>query len=270
MGEHAYVGVETAPATCGADGVMTYTCSACGDSYTETIPATGEHAYDDEYDAACNACGDVREVPEKPVDPGLPADAPAFVVESVSASAGEEFTVAVRTERNSGIVSLKLQVSYDTDLLELVGAEELDFEDTVFSPITKTPFIINWVDALRPNNTTDGVVALLTFRVKDDAPAGQTEITLSYDAADVFDQDFEDVAFRTVSGTVEIVDYVVGDATDDGVINNKDLARLQQYLSGWEVSVNAKASDVTGDGNVNNKDLARLQQYLSGWDVTLG
>ena len=270
VGVHTYNSVVTAPATCGEDGVMTYTCSICSRSYTETVPATGEHAYDDEYDATCNACGAVREVPEKPVDPGLPEDAPAFVVESVSASAGEEFTVAVRTERNSGIVSLKLQVSYDTDLLELVGAEELDFEDTVFSPITKTPFIINWVDALRPNNTTDGVVALLTFRVKEGAAVGATEIAVSYNSADVFDEDFEDVAFRTVSGTVEIVEYTLGDIDDDGVVNNKDLARLQQHLSGWEVSVNAKASDVTGDGTVNNKDLARLQQYLSGWDVTLG
>ena len=28
--------------------------------------------------------------------------------------------------------------------------------------------------------------------------------------------------------------------------------------------------DLTGDGKVNNKDLGRLQQYLSDWDVTLG
>jgi hypothetical protein len=69
---------------------MTYTCSVCGHSYEEAIPATCEHdydnacdaecnecgdirtpddhVYDDEYDADCNVCGDVREVPEKPVE----------------------------------------------------------------------------------------------------------------------------------------------------------------------------------------------------------
>lgn len=34
-------GVITTPATCGEDGVKTFTCTLCGESYTETIPATG-------------------------------------------------------------------------------------------------------------------------------------------------------------------------------------------------------------------------------------
>ena len=35
---HDYVGVVTSPATCVAKGVKTFTCSECGDSYTEDIP----------------------------------------------------------------------------------------------------------------------------------------------------------------------------------------------------------------------------------------
>ena len=60
---HNYVGKETQAPTCGAEGVKTYTCSHCGDSYTEAIDAVGEHIYDDEYDAKCNGCGDVRDLP---------------------------------------------------------------------------------------------------------------------------------------------------------------------------------------------------------------
>lgn len=41
---HSYIGEVTKAATCGSAGVMTYTCSVCGDTYTETIPATG-HDY---------------------------------------------------------------------------------------------------------------------------------------------------------------------------------------------------------------------------------
>ncbi len=33
----------TAEATCGADGVITHTCTWCGHSWTEVIPATGDH-----------------------------------------------------------------------------------------------------------------------------------------------------------------------------------------------------------------------------------
>lgn len=41
---HSYSTVTTDP-TCGADGMTVYTCSLCGDSYSETIPATGNHSY---------------------------------------------------------------------------------------------------------------------------------------------------------------------------------------------------------------------------------
>ncbi|MCD7803956.1 MAG: leucine-rich repeat domain-containing protein [Oscillospiraceae bacterium] len=44
-GNHTYdTGVVTKEATCTEDGEMTYTCTVCGDSYTETIAATG-HSY---------------------------------------------------------------------------------------------------------------------------------------------------------------------------------------------------------------------------------
>ncbi|MBQ6874607.1 MAG: hypothetical protein IJN46_00035, partial [Lachnospiraceae bacterium] len=62
-------------------------------------------------------------------------------------------------------------------------------------------------------------------------------------------------------------EYLPGDINNDGLVNNRDLTRLFQYLSYWEVEVNEAALDVNGDGNVNNRDLTRLFQYLSNWDV---
>ena len=59
---HPYTSTVTKPADCGNDGVKTYTCPECGDSYTEVIPATGNHTYDNACDASCNVCGGTREV----------------------------------------------------------------------------------------------------------------------------------------------------------------------------------------------------------------
>ncbi len=59
--QHAYTATVTKQPTCGATGVRTYTCT-CGHSYTETIPATGNHVYDGDDDTVCNVCGHVRDV----------------------------------------------------------------------------------------------------------------------------------------------------------------------------------------------------------------
>ena len=58
---HEYTSAVTKQPTCGATGVRTYTCS-CGESYTETIAATGNHTYDNACDKDCNVCGATRTV----------------------------------------------------------------------------------------------------------------------------------------------------------------------------------------------------------------
>ena len=52
---HTYTSTITTPATCTADGETTYTCTVCGDTYTEPIPATGEHE-DADNDGYCDTC----------------------------------------------------------------------------------------------------------------------------------------------------------------------------------------------------------------------
>ena len=76
------------------------------------------------------------------------------------------------------------------------------------------------------------------------------------------------------TGNTEVINklenHKPGDINDDGVVNNKDLTRLFQKLSGLNVKVNDAALDVNGDGKKNNKDITTLFKYLSGWDnITL-
>ena len=61
-----------------------------------------------------------------------------------------------------------------------------------------------------------------------------------------------------------------GDADGDDVINNKDLAKLMQFINGWDVEIDKEAVDVNVDGVINNKDYALIMRYLNGWEVELG
>ena len=57
---HNYESVTT-PADCENDGKIVYTCSRCGDSYEEIIPAS--HTYTNNCDMDCNVCGEYRDAP---------------------------------------------------------------------------------------------------------------------------------------------------------------------------------------------------------------
>ncbi len=74
MHEHSYILSATGIATCTENGYIAYTCS-CGDTYTETIPATGHK--DENGDYKCdNSCGYEYEkpVPETPDKPDTPSN----------------------------------------------------------------------------------------------------------------------------------------------------------------------------------------------------
>ena len=63
--------------------------------------------------------------------------------------------------------------------------------------------------------------------------------------------------------------YIPGDVDGNGVVNVRDLGRLQQYLNGFDVTINEAAANVDGNTSVNVRDLGCLQQYLNGFDVEL-
>lgn len=135
------------------------------------------------------------------------AEAPGkFVVGKVEAVQGETVTVKIYTSDNPGIVSLKLMVSYDDSLLELTDITGGAFSNASFGPITSNPIAVNWVDAVHPDNTTNGMVAKLTFKVLDTAPIGRTSITITYDPDDVYDSSFDNVPFDIENGYVKIVE----------------------------------------------------------------
>ena len=230
-------------------------CTVCNEELSRvTIKTAKGHKLD--VNGKCSVC---KETVEEPT----------FFVTSDKALLGKEVKVNVVVKNNPGIVSMKLGIDYDSDVFELVTAEGGAFTTVAFGPTTNHPFYVNWVDSINPNNTTDGIVATLTFKVKDEAAVGTSVITIDYDPDDVYDANFENVGFEKNYGFMEVRDYTPGDANDDGVINNKDLGLLMQYIIEEDVFVMLYACDVNADGKINNRDYALLMQYVNGWNVEL-
>lgn len=60
-----------------------------------------------------------------------------------------------------------------------------------------------------------------------------------------------------------------GDINNDGKVNLRDVIRLNQYVAGWNVTVDSGSTDVNGDGKTNLRDVIRLNQYVAGWNVSI-
>lgn len=205
------------------------------------------------------------------------AKEPTFVVSKEKADAGDTVKVTISTKNNPGIISMKLLVKYDANALELTDAKDGKFNNVVFSDTKTTPFIVNWIDSIHPNNKTNGTVATLVFKVLDTAPEGKSEISVSYDPDDVFEMtssnDFVNVTFATQNGYVDITNSNATSnssskqETDEDTVSSDDNQTssnvpdstysqiLEQiYESADNQSVSDEVANNSGDGSVANQD----------------
>jgi hypothetical protein len=90
-------------------------------------------------------------------------------------------------------------------------------------------------------------------------------------------KDSDDVFFNVYSGSYahefavshnipyEFIDYIMGDANNDRLINIQDVTLIQKYKAGLKqlTGNGLKAADVTGDGEVSVRDATQIQRYLA-------
>ncbi len=205
-----------------------------------------------------------------------------FSTQNTEAYVGDEFDVVISVDSNPGIISAKLDVAYDSNVFELVGVKEGDFDKTIeslgenincynFGDITANPFAVNWVNPFSKNIFTNGTFAIVTFRVKDDAAEGNYDISIVPDnTGNIFNAKFNDIPAETITATVGVKGKLAGDVNGDRSVDNKDLALLMQYMSNWNVEIDLDVADVDSNGKIGNKDYALIMRYINGWDVQLG
>ena len=198
---------------------------------------------------------------------------PHLVVETATAVAGDTVTVTVSIVNNPGFGGMAFDLFYDTSMLELVSYElDIGSGICVDSGIGTYENKVNFQYAGMSNVTGDGTLVTFTFKVKDTAEVGLARVWAVLEPGTVFTYEGRtevDFALASLSGGVEIIEYLKGDVNGDGIVNNRDATRLMQYLAGWDVEVVEAALDVNGDGVINNRDATRLMQYLAGWDVEI-
>jgi hypothetical protein len=130
---------------------------------------------------------------------------PAFVISEATAAPGETVRVTVSIVNNPKVASVQLEPQYDHNVLEWTNIEQGDYADftgTWYPRIDKGYFA--WFGAGGQNVDFDGVLATLVFKVNENAPAGDTTVTVSYAEDNVYDEDEENVHFDIQDGKVTV------------------------------------------------------------------
>ena len=129
---------------------------------------------------------------------------PTITVDSVDAKAGDTVTLNVTMANNPGIYGAEIYVHYDDKALTLTDAEDQGvFDNYKYSKNYKTGFMLLW-DADSENMTGEGVVTVLTFKVNDNAKGGTHKVWIEYEEDCIFNDEWENVSFKTVAGGVTL------------------------------------------------------------------
>ena len=136
---------------------------------------------------------------------------PTLAFSGASATVGDEVVISLKIKDNPGLVALELALLYDRDRLTLVKVEDkgLITSPTHTPDVNVYPYMLTWEDGLKPDQTADGVLAELTFQIKETAAAGEAkvwaEITSAYNA------NLEDLTFVCETGLVRVSDHNWGE-----------------------------------------------------------
>ena len=222
-------------------------------------------------------CNDDHTAFTEPDDPPVEPTAPiAMTVSGGTARPGETVQVTVDLTKNAGLVAARLHLTYDPSVLTLTGVQDGGLLETASfvagKDLSAVPYTVLWEDALtHTNHTSTGTLVTYTFRVSENAEAGTTPVTLTYDEHSTYNVDLQSVACAITNANVTVVTRTPGDSNGDGVLDLKDVVLMRRFLAGgWDVTVETDNMDVNGDGTVSLKDSTLLSRFLAGgWNVTL-
>lgn len=127
------------------------------------------------------------------------AENAAFKLSDGSAKAGETVVVDVSIVNNPGLASFTFDLLYDENILECVAIEQGDLDGIWDTAIGRS---ITWVSA--DNYTESKTVLSVIFKIKEETMPGKTEVSLSYDADDVFNENEENVFLSVIPGHIDI------------------------------------------------------------------
>ena len=137
--------------------------------------------------------------------PAAAAETVTLTVSNVTAQPGEEVTVTISVANNPGLASLVFDVAYDSVLTLTNVTFNPAFGAYATAPTPyRNPEPITMISPLS-DITTNGIFVTLTFKVSEKAAFGyQANVTVTFNADDIYDGNFDTVPMSVINGAVTV------------------------------------------------------------------
>lgn len=186
---------------------------------------------------------------------------PLLKLSSATGEQGKEVTLELSVENNPGIIATMVELSYDSDKLELVKVEDKKVLTGYITSeyVTANPYKIGWDGtSATADYVDDAVLAICTFKIKEDAEPGETDVKLEFKTK-FYDFNLDTVEFEIQNGKITITEPPV--VSVESVTLDKTTAEMK--LGGETLSLTAtvnpeNATDKTIVWTSDNEDVATV------------
>ena len=205
---------------------------------------------------------------------------PTFEVSTVAGNKGDTVTVNINMLDNPGIATIRINLTYDSSALELLStANGTAMGDAMYlgGPIANNPYVFTWTSL--EDQKGSGLLATMTFKIKDSATIDHHDITLTYDPEDLTAGDAmnpDRVHFEVVNGgvTVECIHHAgnwevqtpatcsqkgieVQKCTECGaILDTREIAPLPHTFGDWQT----KTEPTCTEAGINSR-ICSVCQY---------
>lgn len=161
---------------------------------------------------------------------------PKISCDSVVTTPKSTVDVPVYVSNNPGIMGLGLEVSYDDNVLEILEVKagevlsEGTLNDSIGTADSKGKVKILWSSTKEVK--ADGELVLLSFEAKNEGE-GSSDIKLYCSTADTFNENWEDVSFKTENATVRVQAEITEEYIEE-YIEESDITASSKKEAGTE------------------------------------
>lgn len=158
----------------------------------------------------------------------LAAANPTISLEKKEAYVGDEVSIAVSIENNPGIWGMDLRISYDKTAMTLISVENGNFyqnSEWTKGNLNADAYTLSYeAGALENISTASGTLAILNFKINENAAPGTYEIKAEYNAGDIINVSFDELPFDISNGSITVASKPV---SVTGISLDKETASIK-------------------------------------------